>query len=314
MAWKLPGFGSKEPDPSYKPTADDFKNESVHNSVLKDALQHPATIYPAVLALGALFWTVVIAASPVSIGVACALAAASAIGFVWNYVVRGEKKSQEYVAKLREQRAAHELYSLDELKKQCELAGYPEGAKEVIELKTAYANLTGYLKQQKSDAALERFRILAQDCFRQGISVLEKALDLFKALSTVNTKTLKKEIADWKREKELRNDDNSQASRALDTQIAAHESRLEKYDQSLERLGELIAEVNNIESVLETAHLELVDLGSKDPAAILSDDSGAATRLKTALTAARRVEERMRGQDAEDSARRDKYQKAAREQ
>lgn len=314
MAFKLPGFGSKEPDPTKKPTADDFTGRSVSNSVLKDALQHPATIYPAAGALLAIFWTVVVNPSPQSIGAAIAMAVVSASAFVYNYVVQGPKKAEEHIQQLRAQRTAFEINSLEELKTECELAGYIEGAKEVGELKTAYSNLLGYLSEQKKDVALERFRLLAEDCFRQGVSVLEKALDLFKALSTINTKTLKREIADWKREKELRGEDGSQASRALDTQIAAHESRLEKYDRSLERLGELIAEVNNIESVLETAHLELVDLGSKDPAAILSDDSGAATRLKTALTAARRVEERMRGLDAEDSQRRDKYTKAAREQ
>jgi|AGTN01.1.fsa_nt_gi hypothetical protein len=315
MAWKLPGFGSKEPDPNYKPTADDFKGESVANTVLKDALQHPATIYPAALSVLSVFWTVVVNPSPQSIGAACLFAFVSASAFVWNYVVKGPEKAAAHVVQLREQRSAFELHSLDELKTACELAGYVEGAKEVGELKTAYSNLTTYLKEQKKGDSLDRFRLLAEDTFRQGVRVLEQALDIFKALSTVNTKTLNKEIKDWKREKELRADDESPASKALDTQIAAHEKRLELYDRSLERLAELIAQVNEIEAALETTHLEMVDLGSKDPTTLLSDDGGAANRLKRAVTAARKVEDRLRGNlDADDAAMRDKYLKAADEQ
>lgn len=315
MAWKLPGFGSKEPDPSYKPTADDFKGENVAESVLKDALQHPATIYPAALSVLSVFWTVVVNPSPQSIGAACLFAFVSASAFVWNYVVKGPEKAAAHVVQLREQRSAYELHSLEQLKTECELAGYIEGAKEVGELKTAYTNLMAYLKQRKQEGSVEQFRLLAEESFREGVQAIAAALNTKRALDTVNTKTLKREIADWKREKELRGDDESPASKALDLQIATHEKRLELYDDSVERLVELIAHVNEIEAALETTYLKVVDLGTKDPSQFLDLEGGAANRLKRAVTAARNVEERLRGRlNSDDAAIRDKYLKAADEQ
>lgn len=105
-------------------------------------------------------------------------------------------------------------------------------------------------------------------------------------------------------------DDSHPSSKALDAQIESNARQLALYTEQQSELTQLFAQVNDIETALQSTYVELVGLQNRSLSASLTEDGGAATRLKTAVDVARRVEQRLRGDDKEDQAKRDKYLKA----
>lgn len=299
-----PGASSEKP--VKPPTEEDFKGKAVSTVVLKESVEHPATIYPLAVSAIALGWTMIIAPSPVSIGVSLGLAFVGCSSFVYNFVVKGPEKAEAHITKLRELRRAHELLELNDLASECESNGLYEAGKEARELKAAYEELVQFLNKSKNMSS-QRFRLLAQESFEQGFSVLRQALEIHKAMSSVDVAKLTNEIRNWSAD--LQNvRAGGPEEKIFKKKIESHERRVDLYAKSMNKLAQLIAESNEIESALQSTYIELVDLGNQDLDYFLREDGGAANRLRGAVDVARKVEERMRGgEDGELDALKSKY-------
>jgi hypothetical protein len=288
-----------EPEPlDRKPTAEDFTPRAVQRAVLHDTLQHPATIVPAALATVAALWSVAIDLSPASLLAMLGFGFVSAGAWVINYIGRGDKLVEQHIQKLRALRAAYEHREVDELALVCRQAGFLAGAKEAQELTAAYHKLHHFLVEEQAgqeNASGARFRVLAEDTYRQGVAILRRALTLFQALQRVEVDTLEQERKAWIRQREQEG-----SSESLERNIEAHTKRLDRYRRREEELRALIAQLNELETALETAYLEVVDLVGQETS-VGPFESGAAAHLERAVEAARRVEQRLRGFGDEDT-------------
>jgi hypothetical protein len=281
-----------------KPMAEDFTPRAVQRAVLQDTLQHPATIFPGALATVAALWSVAIDLSPASLMAVLGFGFVSAAAWVINYVGRGDTLAAQHVQKLRALRDEYEHREGEELALACQNAGFLAGAKETQELTAAYHKLHQFLVEQQAGqghVSGERFRVLAEDTYRHGVSILQRALNLFQALQRVDVATLEKERQDWIKQRQ-----HEGPSESLERNIEAHTKRLDRYRQREEELRALLAQLNELETALETAYLEVVDLVGHNASARLFE-SGAAAHLERAVEAARRVEQRLRGFGDEDT-------------
>lgn len=289
-----------------KPTAEDFTPRAVQRAVLQDTLQHPATILPAALATVAALWSVAIDLSPASLMAALGFGFISAAAWVINYIGRGDKLVEQHIQKLRVLRDEYERREVEELGVACQRVGFLAGAKEAQELTDAYAKLHQFLVAQRTSqghASGERFRALAEETYRHGVAILHRALNLFQALQRVDVDTLEQERQDWIRQRAQEG-----TSESLERNIEAHTKRLERYRQRDEELRTLIAHLNELETALETAHLEVVDLvGQGINVGPFAGDT--ASHLERAVEAARRVEQRLRGFGDEDTRADEDYLK-----
>jgi hypothetical protein len=296
---RLRGKGQPASPPSldHKPVAEDFTPRAVQRAVLHHTLQHPATILPAALATVAALWSVAIDLSPASLLAMLGCSFVSVAAWVVNYIGRGDTLAEQYVQKLRALRAEWERREVEELALACQRAGFQAGAKEVHELTAAYQKLHCFLVEQQpaqGNVSRERFRTLAEETYRHGVALLQQALHLFQALQGVDVDTLEQERLAWRKQQEQEG-----SSKSLERNIESHTKRLDRYRQRQEELQTLLAQVNELETALATAHLEVVDLvGHNSGAELLR--SGAATHLEIAVAAARRVEQRLRGLGGED--------------
>jgi hypothetical protein len=276
----------------------------VRRAVLQDSLQHPATILPAALAAVAALWSVAIDLSPASLMATLGFGFLSAAAWVINYIGRGEALAEQHIQQLRVLRDEHERREVEELTLACRQAGFTAGTKEAQELHKAYHKLQQFLIAQQAgqeNASIERFRVLAQETYRHGVVILRRALNLFQALQRVDVATLEQERAEWihQRHQEGRVE-------SLERNIGAHTKRLDRYHQREEELRALIAQLNELETALETTHLEVVDLvGQSSHAGFFASD--AASHLERAVEAARRVEQRLRGFGDEDTRADEQY-------
>lgn len=292
--------------PRRKPAAEDFTPRAVHRAVLQETLQHPATIVPGALATVAALWSAAIALSPASLIAMLGFGFVGAAAWVVNYIGRGETFVKAHLQQLRTLRDEYERREVEELVLDCDRIGFRDGAKEARELIAAYKKLSDFLLQQQTDqenASSGRFRVLAEDTYRHGVSLLRKALNLFQALHRIDVDTLQRERDAWIRQQ------RQDASESLERNITAHTKRLERYREHTEEFDGLIAQINELETALENAYLEMIDLvGPEATAQVL--ESGAATRLEIAIAAAHRVEQRLRGLNDTDTQADDEYREA----
>jgi hypothetical protein len=280
--------------PERKPTAEDFTPRAVQRAVLQETLQHPATILPGALATVAALWSVAIDLSPTSLVAMLGLGFVGAAAWVVNYIGRGETLAEKHVQQLRALRVEYDRREVETLVRDCNRLGFGEGAKEAGELTAAYQKLYDFLLQQQAGqekASGERFRVLAEDTYRHGVSLLHQALNLFQALQHIDVATLERERDTW-----IRQQQRLGTSESLERNITAHTKRLERHRERTEEFHKLIAQINELETALENAYLEVIDLVGPEAAARVLE-SGAATRLETAIASAHRVEQRLRGLD-----------------
>jgi hypothetical protein len=132
--------------------------------------------------------------------------------------------------------------------------------------------------------------VLAEDTYREGRAILAKALQVYKALQSVNVESLRAERDTL--QKKLKTCKKTQ-SKSFEQQLEVQQKRIELYEKQEGLLEQLITESNELEAALETAYLEAVDLVAQD-AELATWQSGAGTRLERAVEGARRAEERLR--------------------
>lgn len=296
------------------PKPEDFNPGNVANVVRTDAFCHPATIYPLFGSIGAAVCAIAIPATlPIAAGLATVGLITSGASWYYNYILKGEEKVVQRYAELRRQRRQFEEQELAKLTKSCQKHGFADGSKEAQKLDTAYQSLLDYFQEKlekKSNGSIEEFQILAADTYKQGVLLLDKVLDVYKALRSIDLDTLQSELKSWEKELSKATAGSTKAT-TLSQQIETNTREIALYNKRQDQQLELLAQVNKIRSDLKVTYLELVDLGNGDISTFVRGDSGASTRLRSRVEAARRVEARLRGNDDEDDERRNKYRKAA---
>lgn len=291
-------FGKRE-DRGRVPTADDFSDQAISRAVLTKTVNHLATTIPAGISAVCALWWGVIGPTPLVAGLCLGTGLLGMAGWVVNYFFRGDTFVRRHVAELRERREKHKRMEGRSLVEKCSRAGFAAGIEAAEELEQAYQNLHGYLREHVEKGrrlSAERFMVLAEDTYAQGLASLEKALAIHIALEQIDAGKLEQEVEDWlERRAELERDGDASQSEieALTTRIESHRKRLQVYISRQSESTRLLAECEKLEGALETAYLDVIDLVNRGDMVIA--DTGAASRLEGAVKAARRVEEQLRG-------------------
>ncbi|MDP3696546.1 MAG: hypothetical protein Q8R55_00770 [Candidatus Taylorbacteria bacterium] len=285
------------------PTERDFSGGAVQKHVFKETIQHPATIIPLGVAGGftGLMVLGLMAVTPFTLIVPVVAGLAGGGAWVYNYGVRGKEIASRYIQNLRsqiEQARKDEVFKLND---ECDAVGFDEGTKETVELEAAYTKIRNYLEEktragQSLDAA--RYQSLAKDIYREGVKLIRSALEAFKALQSVDIDALKRDLVSYKK-KLAKTEANSVESRSLESKIKNHEDRIKNYERHSEAVNQIMAQVEELEGVLENSYLELVDLAQGRG---LTTTAESVNRLEQAVQAARKVEAMLKGDDtsAED--------------
>lgn len=288
-----------EPKIDKMPTAEDFTPGAIEAFVFWQTFQHPMFTGPAAVATLATFWSLVVDASPQSVMLALGAAFVGGSAWAWNYLVRGEKRIALRHDELRQLRAKFREQEGREIERLCDGAGCTECSKEAAELRAVYERLRNFLMQHvngPTGLTIQRYLVLAEDTYTAGLGMLRTALSIHNALQEVDVKTLEKEVAKWKRQRDSlqESDPSSRELGTLNKRIKAHEDRITLYYDQEQNLKDLLAEVDGLEKALESAHLGAADLIGTGQTDSLSKSS-AGSQLEAAISAARSVEEKLRG-------------------
>lgn len=277
-ATSLPqGEATTKPKPSHQPVTDAV----VRRAVLSDALQHPATEIPLALTgmsgLFLLLYIPALTALPAAVSAAAwafmALSLIVAAGsFIWQYGVNFDKAYEKKARSLQaEQQGASyhdeqaELRSrrvwLEEGFKGTRVA---EGHYVLRDLNFEYEQLQAVIVRHKETdpLALSYLPALVDETYRQGLSVLEDALELARATSSPKDQRLDAEI------KELEDKvcavaekpDEAGRVRLWQGSLAALRHRQELIGKERLRLDELLQHASRCETALNETRVELASL------------------------------------------------------
>jgi hypothetical protein len=275
----------------------DLSSGAIEKHILNETIQNPMTTFSAVVAVLAGLYMLAFGVNQPSLLLAAGAGFLSIGTFIFNYFIRGEKLTQEYVhAQLAKQRAAREneiVAIFNDFKK----VGSLEGEQAATELSQAYQKFKNFLQTHIAKGAsmqTMRLQILAEETYFKGVDVLQSALAVTRALREIDVKKLERELQDWKKQ-QVENRESS----ALERRIELNQSRIVSYRQRESALAELFAECEACEAALEEAYMQFA--GAEAALALPKPNvDDAITRLETAVAAARRVEERLRNIDGSD--------------
>jgi hypothetical protein len=245
---------------------------TVRRKTFSDAIQHPATILPAAVGLisGGYFLILspVFGRSEVAIGLAsiCCLAAAA------NFSVRYPKLFQGNARELKEQfdiaRALMEQDQLDTLqatiKEGFTTIGSHQGLDALDQLSHQYQQLKTSLSQERLTDSLSVAVIpgLAEETYRRGLGVLSDTMDLMNIVRTIDTETLKKEIAQVESELKLLENDRSQLDwlKLKEDVLSSLKEQLKSVNRLNLWVEQLLYQAQRCEATLHAARIELTQV------------------------------------------------------
>ncbi|MCB1043701.1 MAG: hypothetical protein KDC35_12225 [Acidobacteria bacterium] len=265
--------------------------------VLKEAILHPTTTFPAAASLVAGLYMFIISFDRPSFATFLAAAIVTASSFVYHYFFRYDDLAGKLMEKMKRARFKDYSQLAEDLHRECARVGFREGAKESRELGQAFAKLREFLIEKANAAERAnayKFLILAEDSFKEGLSCLRSALDTHQLLKKMDVRDLKKEIVAWSadiRRLQSRPGYNEGQIDAIRTRIKSHHQRLELHKQKTELMHRQLAQSEVIEAALETTLLEVSQLLDGGELHMRTDT---ASKLEEAVAAARRVEQKLR--------------------
>jgi DNA repair exonuclease SbcCD ATPase subunit len=295
------------------PRPEDFSNKAVTQAVFSEAIQHPTTLFPAAIALLSGLYMGLVSFDETSLAVAVGSGLLSLVSWIYHYFIRGETIAANYIKELKEKRKDYKKQQVEDIEERCQAAGFTEGQQAAKELLEAYTRLYQFLKEKskkvKSKTA-QRFMILSEETYDQGVKFLNKALVLYQALDQIDEKKLIKELRAWQEEvKSLESEEKDKEQKKLvikllQEKINSHRKRLELYSGRSETLKQMLDQCEVLEATLDSTYLEVVDLIDGEPFMSAKHDN-AASNLERAVVAARKAEDRLRNlgkqQDIDDS-------------
>jgi len=297
------------------PRPEDFSNKAVAQAVFSEAIQHPTTLLPAAVALLSGLYMGLVSFDATSLAVAVGSGLFSLASYIYHYFIRGETIAENYIKELKEKRKDYKKQQVEDIEERCKTAGFTEGQQAAKELLEVYTRLYQFLKEKsikvKSKTA-QRFMVLAEETYDQGVKFLNKALVLYQALVQIDEKKLIKELRAWQEEvknlEKYKNKDEEQKDlvvQVLQEKINSHRKRLELFSERGESLKQMMDQCEVLEATLDSTYLEVVDLIDDDPLFMSSKHDNAASNLERAVAAARKAEDRLRNmgrqQEIDDS-------------
>lgn len=297
--------------------AEDYTGNAARKYVFSEAVQHPTTIFSAAVAILGGIYMGLVSFDETSLAVAAGGAVFSLASWVYHYFVRGEKLAAEYQQHRIKQREKKKKRKVQDIERSFRVARFKTGEEAARELKEAYFRLRDFLKEKykgNMSSRAERFMLLADDAYEQGVQFLNKAYTLYDALSRMDEAKLKYELKDWIQERDelkentkIKPELKKMMLETVRDKIRLHRRRLELRETREDSLRQVLAQCEVLEATLDASYLEMVDMMDEDFAVQQKD---VASKLERAVNATRKVEDRLRGlgrDDADD----DIYLKAA---
>jgi hypothetical protein len=289
-----------------------FSEVVIRKELRSDAVQHPTTILPLALFVMSIIYLAlyspVVGAAQVAIVVLICSGILAAGSFLWHYTLRYhtlryhegyERRVQELIAVQDRERKEIEQAELEQIRDALQTGfssiNSTKGLEALNQLVHEFDQLRPVLDRRKDTDPLSLAHIgaLAEQTYRQGLSVLQDAFMLTRVIRSANKEGLESEIRELEREIEALRDNETQAARIRirEETVTSHKERLEMIEQQLLREDELLQQADRCEAALARARIELAALKAESSATSVSAVN---ETLQSTIDRAKEVQEELR--------------------
>ena len=244
----------------------------IRKALRMDALQQPTTILPLALCILSIIYVLLL--SPVLGGAVAAIvllivgAVLATASFFWRYSIRFNaeyaRKAQELVEILEQEGIESGEGELSRMRETLE-TGFTnlktnEGLKALSQLNEVYHRLQPVIESKRATdpMAVAHIPTLAEETYKQGLSVLADSLGLMTAIHSPTNERLEREMVEIKKQLE----DESQPERVtmLEERLASHQERLDLVNQQQLRVDQLLCQSESCEASLHRTRIEVAAL------------------------------------------------------
>lgn len=279
-----------------------LSERSIKGSMRSDVGQHPVTILPFTLAI---LMFIVYLVFPPFLGPAWALIliivfAVLAVGtYFWRYFLHFnqlyEAKVQQVMATLRIETSEGGEGDLKQLRETLQ-TGFAnlntnEGLTALNQLNDVYQRLQPVLETKRATdpTAVAHIPALAEETYKQGLSVLADALGLMAAVHSPANERLARQLVDSR--KQLEHESQPERVKMLEERIVSREETLGLINQQQLRVEQLLQQCDNCEANLRNARIEVAGLRADTAESSVSALTGV---LRNTINQAKEVQEELR--------------------
>jgi len=249
-----------------RPAARDFGPIAVRSAIRREALTHPATLYPGVAGvLGGLAWALF--GSPIFLGFAFAASIAGLASFTVNYFFRDKTFSGRYVEQLKERMAAQKRELVDSIQEGLrgagEIPGGEEHAYQGLEqfagIRQKYDNFNALVEEKfgSGELALGEIWSAMEQVYLGVLENLREVVSLLQSISTIDPEYIRKRLDKLSR---MKGKDEADL-RETETLLKRQKLR----DDQLRKVNELLTRNEEALTQMEEATIAVAGIRSEDP-------------------------------------------------
>lgn len=284
-----------------------LSEKTIRKELRSAALQHPTTILPLTLCTLSIIYLTLFAPAFGGAMAAIILLACSAVVAAGSFFLRySVRYSQAYTTRVQEviRDQEQEQRELDQADLEQQLgaleSGFSnlksdEGLKAIKELVNEYKELQKVIKRKKDTDSLLVTRIpaLAEEAYRQGLSVLADALELASVVSSSDKERFEAEIAEFEKEIKSMKKDEAQAEQVeiKEATISSHKERLDMVKAQEINMDKLLYQCDCCEASLHRTRIELAALKAHSSEKSVTEVT---ETLEQTLTQAKEVQAELR--------------------
>ncbi len=280
---------------------------AIRKELLSDALQHPTTILPLTLCILAITYLVLFSDIYGGTLGAIILLICSAIvatgSFIWRYSIRYNKAYTRRVKEImelqdrvqREKEQADIKHLLEATQTGFSKINSTKGLKAMEDLVYEYKQLRHVLDHKKETDPLSFSHIpaLAEETYRQGLSVLVDVLEIAQVIRSSDKERLEEEIGKFEREIGSLEGDGTKESlvKIKKATVASHKERLDMIKQQELRVDKLLYQCDRCEASLHRTRIELAALKTESSETSVS---AVTETLRRTINQAKEVQEELK--------------------
>jgi hypothetical protein len=240
------------PEASSEPI--DFSPQAVRRAVMKQTLQRPRVLYPT--AIGCLGGLAALMLGPAAVFVVPAvIGLALGLGsWTVDNTVSQQKRSAEYLLRLRERISGQRSAGLARLKVNLNALDFDVGLAQLDQLQAKFDAFQSLLERKLNPTELTfgRYLAMTEQVFLAGIDNLNRCADTLQALSTIDPAKLQARI------RVLETDNIESKGQDLETQTLRE--RQVFHDKQRERIDQWLAENETAMSQMDQVMAAIADL------------------------------------------------------
>lgn len=245
--------------------------QQIKKKTFNSTLQQPVAIYPTSAGVLAGAYLLAFGLSPIAVGVCAGGLALGVGGWLYEYVVRGDRHALKIVNKVRSQLSAKRTQSIERIRAALQNLEHKDGLYQLAQLTKKFKNFEGVLakKLNVNELTYNRYLAISEQVFLNALDNLEQLTFGLQSVSTIDMASITGRLEQLKQNPDAQKPFlaraelwHAQHQKAKELMLE-NEQAMTQLDQVTARLAEVRTREGHAQMDMELAMSELESLIKK---------------------------------------------------